>query len=93
MARHRVSWQVTGIRKDAYANANRIPVEEDKSAAERGRYLHPSAFGKSTSAGIGPQGFGNTARPQAPASGPDPEPRRGPKPIGAPGNDVPGAGG
>jgi hypothetical protein len=27
----RVSWQVTGIRQDAYANAHRIVVEEDKS--------------------------------------------------------------
>ncbi len=31
-----VSWQVTGIRQDAYANAHRIPVEEDKPKAERG---------------------------------------------------------
>jgi hypothetical protein len=41
-----VSWQVTGIRKDAYANKNRIQVEEDKAAADRGTYLHPEAFGK-----------------------------------------------
>jgi len=39
-----VSWQVTGIRQDAYANKNRIPVEEDKPEAERGFYLHPAAF-------------------------------------------------
>jgi len=26
----KVSWQVTGIRKDAYANEHRIPVEEEK---------------------------------------------------------------
>jgi hypothetical protein len=26
----KVSWQVTGIRKDPWANANRIQVEEDK---------------------------------------------------------------
>ena len=36
----KVSWQVTGIRQDAFANANRIPVEEDKPARERGKYLH-----------------------------------------------------
>lgn len=42
----KVSWQVTGIRQDAYANANRIPVEEDKSEAARGSYLHPEAFGQ-----------------------------------------------
>jgi len=39
-----VSWQVTGIRKDAYAEKYRIPVEESKPVAERGRYLHPEAF-------------------------------------------------
>jgi len=41
----KVSWQVTGIRQDAYANANPIPVEEAKQADERGKYLHPEAFG------------------------------------------------
>ncbi len=35
-----VSWQVTGIRQDAWANANRIPVEASKPEAERGKYLH-----------------------------------------------------
>lgn len=38
-----VSWQVTGIRQDAYAEAHRIEVEEDKSEAERGTCLHPEA--------------------------------------------------
>jgi hypothetical protein len=42
----KVSWQVTGIRQDAWANKNRIPVEEAKSERERGHYLHPEAFGK-----------------------------------------------
>ncbi len=41
----KVSWQVTGIRHDAYADANRIPVEEDKPERERGSYLHPRLFG------------------------------------------------
>ncbi len=39
-----VSWQVTGIRQDAYANKNRIKVEEDKPERARGFYLHPEAF-------------------------------------------------
>ena len=39
-----VSWQVTGIRQDAYANKNRIPVEEVKPERERGFYLYPGAF-------------------------------------------------
>ena len=42
----KVSWQVTGIRQDAYANAHRIKVEEDKSDKERGYYLHPEVFGQ-----------------------------------------------
>jgi hypothetical protein len=41
----RVSWQVTGIRQDAYAKAHRIQVEEEKPAQERGHYLHPELFG------------------------------------------------
>jgi hypothetical protein len=42
-----VSWQVTGIRQDAYAKANPIVVEEDKPAEERGSYLQPEAHGQS----------------------------------------------
>lgn len=42
----KVSWQVTGIRKDAWANANQILVEEEKSAEERGYYLHPEVCGQ-----------------------------------------------
>jgi hypothetical protein len=41
----KVSWQVTGIRHDPFANANRIKVEEEKPAEERGLYLHPEAMG------------------------------------------------
>ena len=41
----KVSWQVTGIRQDAWANAHRIPVEEEKPANERGYYLHPDLYG------------------------------------------------
>ncbi len=41
----KVSWQVTGIRQDAWANAHRIPVEQAKSDKERGLYLHPELFG------------------------------------------------
>jgi hypothetical protein len=41
-----VSWQVTGIRHDPYAEAHRIPVEEEKPPEERGTYLHPLEYGK-----------------------------------------------
>ena len=48
----KVSWQVTGIRKDPWANANRIQVEEDKPAKERGYYLHPELYGQPEEKGI-----------------------------------------
>ena len=38
---------VTGIRQDAWANAHRIPTEEEKPAQERGTYLHPELYGAS----------------------------------------------
>ncbi len=41
-----VSWQVTGVRHDAWANEHRIPVEEVKQGEERGTYLHPELFNK-----------------------------------------------
>ena len=40
----KVSWQVTGVRHDAYAEAHRIPVEEDKPFDERGSYLFPELY-------------------------------------------------
>jgi hypothetical protein len=47
-----VSWQVTGIRQDAYARQHPIEVEVEKTGRERGRYLHPDAFGMLPSLGI-----------------------------------------
>jgi hypothetical protein len=40
----KVCWQVTGTRQDRWANAHRIPVEQDKPAADQGRYLHPDLY-------------------------------------------------
>jgi hypothetical protein len=40
----KVSWLVTGIRHDAYADAHRVVVEEAKPDNERGTYLHPELF-------------------------------------------------
>jgi len=48
----KVSWLVTGIRQDEWANAHRIPVEEQKNANERGHYLNPELYGASEEAGI-----------------------------------------
>ena len=44
--RVKVSWQVTGVRRDAWAEANRIAPEQKKPREERGKYLHPELFGK-----------------------------------------------
>jgi trimeric autotransporter adhesin len=41
----KVSWQVTGVRHDAWANAHRIPTEETKPQSEQGHYLYPELFG------------------------------------------------
>lgn len=47
-----VSWQVTGVRQDAFAKATRLPVEEVKPAEVRGFYLHAEAHGQSRSLSI-----------------------------------------
>jgi hypothetical protein len=39
-----VSWQVTGVRHDAFAKAHPLQVSVDKPVAERGFYLHPELF-------------------------------------------------
>jgi hypothetical protein len=48
-----VSWQVTGIRQDAFANAHRIPVESEKAPADHGHYLYPELVGAPETARIG----------------------------------------
>jgi hypothetical protein len=48
----KVSWQVTGVRQDAYAKAHPLVVESDKQGEERGHYLHPDAFGQPLEMGI-----------------------------------------
>jgi hypothetical protein len=40
-----VSWQVTGVRQDAYAKANPLVVEQEKEARLRGFYIHPELYG------------------------------------------------
>ncbi len=47
-----VSWQVTGVRRDAYARSHPLQVEVEKEGAERGRYLYPEAFGLTAERGI-----------------------------------------
>lgn len=41
----KVSWQVTGVRNDPYAQQHRIVPEVMKNENERGRYRHPELYG------------------------------------------------
>jgi hypothetical protein len=40
----KVSWQVTGVRQDAFAKAHPLQVEVDKPERERGYYIHPELY-------------------------------------------------
>lgn len=48
----KVSWLVTGVRHDEYAETHRIPVEEEKTTEEKGKYEYPEAFGQPKSKSI-----------------------------------------
>lgn len=41
----KVSWQVTGVRHDAYAKVHPLAVSVDKPENERGYYIHPELYG------------------------------------------------
>ena len=68
----KVSWQVTGVRQDAYANAHRIPTEELKPEGERGRYLYPELVGASEDLQIGRPGPQDPPAPDRARSGAPP---------------------
>lgn len=48
----KVSWQVTGVRQDKFANAHRVVAEVEKEAEMKGKYLYPTEMGKSRNQGI-----------------------------------------
>ncbi len=48
----KVSWQVTGIRQDPFANDHRIQAEQMKPEAERGTYLYPAGYGQPESRSV-----------------------------------------
>ncbi len=50
----KVSWQVTGIRHDAYAEAHRIPVEQEKTPEEKSRHLRTGTSGQPVGSGTDP---------------------------------------
>jgi hypothetical protein len=78
----RVSWQVTGIRKDAFAEQHRLVPEEPKAGAERGKYLHPQLHGQPKSAGIGYRSIDEPRAIPAPVEPPKKlEPPKAPPPL------------
>ena len=48
----KVSWQVTGIRHDPFAEMYRIPVEQQKIGPEIGKYQHPETYGQPITMGV-----------------------------------------
>ncbi len=65
-----VSWQVTGVRQDAYAKAHPIQVIEEKKPALKGKYLHPAEYGQPETMGID---FAGRHAVEVPAERPEPE--------------------
>ena len=49
----KVSWQVTGVRKDAWANAHRVVPQTEKESFNKGKYLDAKDLGKPAAAQIG----------------------------------------
>ncbi len=49
-----VSWQVTGVRQDAWALKHPMQVEKDKEPQNRGKMLYPEAYGLPVETGIVP---------------------------------------
>jgi hypothetical protein len=48
----KVSWQVTGIRHDPYANAHRIQLVVPKTGSDAGKYAHPRLYGQPAGKGV-----------------------------------------
>jgi len=49
-----VSWMVTGIRADRFAEEHRIDVESPKRAVEAGSFVHPQLYGRGDSESVDP---------------------------------------
>jgi hypothetical protein len=67
----KVSWQVTGIRHDRYAEEYPIVVEEAKRSEDLGKYSHPELYGRSIEEAIGYVTPPETSQDQVGASAPE----------------------
>ena len=55
----KVSWMVTGVRNDKWAQVRRVVPEVEKVGAAKAKYLHPEPYGKDKSYRIGIVGNNN----------------------------------
>ncbi|MFD3566007.1 hypothetical protein ACFWVK_01905, partial [Streptomyces sp. NPDC058667] len=62
-----VSWQITGVRRDAWARVHPLVEDREKPGEERGRYLHPELHGQRAE-----EGLAAGRLPQAPPSPKEP---------------------
>lgn len=53
----RISWQVTGVRRDTWAEANQRPNEQDKPDEERGTFIHAEIYGEPSERGLSPHRY------------------------------------
>jgi hypothetical protein len=49
-----VSWMVTGIRSDRFADANRVVVEKPKRSENVGKLMHPELYGRGDESSVDP---------------------------------------
>jgi hypothetical protein len=61
----KVSWQVTGVRRDPYAQQHPLQIEREKPMDERGLYLHPELYGQPKSLQIGRAGQSQSEGPSS----------------------------
>jgi len=57
-----VSWQLTGVRNDPWAQQHPFEVEEDKAEAERGSYRHPDVYGHPAERSVSYVRYGDALR-------------------------------
>jgi hypothetical protein len=59
-----VSWQVTGVRNDVWAQKYRVIPEVDKENENKGKYMNPELFGESSDKSIRPVNIENHDLPK-----------------------------
>jgi len=76
----KVSWQVTGVRNDKYAQAHRVVPEVEKEPELKGKYLHAAEWGQPASKSIDAVTRPKTDSPKGPkTSEPKPVEKQQPK--------------